>query len=132
MGIMAINAHMIPVLGSELLAPLLLLKTVDMMVRPTVPPNGFEKETRHWMGAVRLGKRARACSEPGLKERPVPNPVRAIMPYTRGRFSWLVAQASTVIPVEAVMVEITRVGWVWRGKTLLKKVAEKKPTGKFS
>ena len=66
----------------------LLLNTVSMSVIANVPPRGMAKAIIESMDARSFGKKPMPCNEPGMKRRPVPHPVSAIMPKMVALCSW--------------------------------------------
>lgn len=63
--------------------PNLLLKTLVMMVKPSVPPKGSETCIKDIAGAIRSGQMPTVWSEDGIRRSPTPAPVMTSIPLSR-------------------------------------------------
>lgn len=82
--------------------PDLLLNTVLMSVMAIVLPKGFAKLIIEMTKATLLRKNPMPWREPGIKRRPVPHPVSAIIPYMVGIWPLWSAHVRILIPVASM------------------------------
>lgn len=76
----------------------LLLNTLPMIVKHSVPPNGSANRISDIAAASRSGHTPDACSAHGMTRIPVPAPARIRIPFTTEVARALVAQVSTARP----------------------------------
>jgi hypothetical protein len=76
------------------LRPDTLLKVVDIMVNPMVPPNGMATAIRPMSAALEFLNMPMPCSGAAINRRPMPTPTSAIMPYIVAVRSVCIAQAN--------------------------------------
>jgi hypothetical protein len=76
----------------------LLLNTLPMIVKHSVPPNGSANRISDIAAASRSGHTPDACSAHGMTRIPVPAPARIRIPFTTEVARALVAQVSAARP----------------------------------
>lgn len=78
-----------PVMAEE--RPNLLLNTLVMMVKPSVPPKGSDTCIKDMAGAIRSGQMPTVWSDEGIRRSPTPAPVMTTIPLSRLVFCALMA-----------------------------------------